>query len=180
MHWLVPSLNRCVPDGNLYLPCLLQAREDRLLSLVLVAQRAEFFAIEHPLFTPLCSGPKTASKPSRRKQFPSCYKGPNLWIMIRDAGNRIRHAIFFCYNSKPLIPRDDELWLLTPIHFDARLIDRATPVTGPYTVGRFTFRQRCGGCGGYFRSSTAARVWCVYINSKRSKKTAPADKDDQL
>jgi hypothetical protein len=92
MHWLVPSLNRCVPDGNLYLPCLLQAREDRLLSLVLVAQRAEFFAIEHPLFTPLCSGPKTVSKPSRRKQFPSCYKGPNLWIMIRDAGNRIRDS----------------------------------------------------------------------------------------
>ena len=94
--------------------------------------------------------------------------------MIRDAGKRIRHAIFFCYISKPLIPRDDELWLLTPIHFDARLIDRATPVTGPYTVGRFTFRQRCGGCGGYFRSSAAARVWCVYINSKRSKKTGPA------
>ena len=73
-----------------------------------------------------------------------------------------------------MISRDDELWLLTPIHFDARLIDRATPVTGPYTVGRFTFRQRCGGCGGYFGSSAAARVWCVYINSKRSKKTAPA------
>ena len=34
--------------------------------------------------------------------------------------------------------------------------------------------ERCGGCGGYFRSSAAARVWCVYINSKRSKKTAPA------
>ena len=92
-------------------------------------------------------------------------------IPIRRYRNRIRHAIFFCYNSKPLISKKDELWLLTPIHFDARLIDRATPVTGPYTVGRFTFRQRCGG---YFRSSAAARVWCVYINSKRSKKTAPA------
>ena len=34
--------------------------------------------------------------------------------------------------------------------------------------------QRCGDCGGYFRSSAAARVWCVYINFKRSKKTAPA------
>ena len=31
-----------------------------------------------------------------------------------------------------------------------------------------------GCCGCYFRSSAAARVWCVYINSKRSKKTAPA------
>ncbi len=30
------------------------------------------------------------------------------------------------------------------------------------------------GCGGYFCSSAAARVWCVYINSKRSKKTTPA------
>ena len=34
--------------------------------------------------------------------------------------------------------------------------------------------QRCGDCGGYFGSSAAARVWCVYINFKRSKKTAPA------
>ena len=34
--------------------------------------------------------------------------------------------------------------------------------------------ERCGGCGGYFGSSAAARVWCVYINFKRSKKTAPA------
>ena len=34
--------------------------------------------------------------------------------------------------------------------------------------------ESCGGCGGYFGSSAAARVWCVYINSKRSKKTAPA------
>ncbi|MDG1364639.1 MAG: hypothetical protein P8Q54_14305, partial [Akkermansiaceae bacterium] len=65
----------------------------------------------------------------------------------------------------------DELWLLTPIHFDARLIDRATPVTGPYTVGRFTFRQRCGGCGGYFRSSAAARVWCA--SPRQNQKVKP-------
>ena len=35
--------------------------------------------------------------------------------------------------------------------------------------------KRCGGCGCYFGSSAAARVCGVYINSKRSKKTAPAE-----
>ncbi|MBP52407.1 MAG: hypothetical protein CMI27_04610, partial [Opitutae bacterium] len=29
-------------------------------------------------------------------------------------------------------------------------------------------------------SSAAARVWCVYINSKRSKKTVPAEEADQF
>lgn len=49
---------------------------------------------------------------------------------------------FFFHRSKPLKFREDELWLPTPFYFDARLVDRTTSVTGSYTVGLFTFRQR--------------------------------------
>ena len=75
------------------------------------------------------------------------------------------------------------------IHTDSRISNRGPLIHGPLTqilakhckrlrgfrdTGYSSSLERCGGCGGYFGSSAAARVWCVYINSKRSKKTAPA------
>ena len=110
-----------------------------------------------------------------------------LWLpkgIIRSMGNRLH----------PISVLDTEFVSLLiaskSIHTDSRISNRGPLIHGPLTqisakhckrlrgfrdtVIQLFSLERCGGCGGYFRSSAAARVWCVYINSKRSKKTAPA------
>jgi len=63
---------------------------------------------------------------------------PDSWIRKRDMVGYLVRTIS-CYNINSLISRDHELWMFTPISFDARLICRTAAATTCYAIGGLLF-----------------------------------------